>query len=75
MSKTGRINHRRGNRGVPKAARHISVRAIPRDEPDLRKLSRALLAIALKEMQHDATLSSVRPAGSSHRGMSSGGRS
>lgn len=49
MSKTGRTNHRRGTRGRPKAERHISVRSVRRDPPDLHKLSRAVIAIALRE--------------------------
>ncbi len=35
-----------------KPARQISVRAVRRDRPDLRRLSRALIALALAE--HDA---------------------
>jgi hypothetical protein len=54
MSKTGRINHRRGNRGRPKAERHITVRSVRKDPPDLRKLSRAVIAIALREAELDA---------------------
>mgnify|MGYP001618420907 CR=1 FL=1 len=54
MSKTGRINHRRGDRGRPKAERHISIRSVRRDPPDLRKLSRAVIAIALREAELDA---------------------
>lgn len=49
MSKTGRINHRRGMRGRPKAERHISVRSVRRDPPDLSKLSRAIIAIVLRD--------------------------
>lgn len=51
MSKTGRINHRRGTRGRPKAERHITVRSVRREPPDLRKLSRAVIAIALREAE------------------------
>lgn len=51
MSKTGRLNHRRGSRGTPKAERHIVVRSVRRDEPDLRKLSRAVIAIALRDAE------------------------
>lgn len=34
--------------------RHISVRAVRRDPPDLRKLSRALIALALAEAAAEA---------------------
>lgn len=51
MSKTGRINQRRGERGIPKSRqpRHITVRSVRRDQPDLRKLARAIIAQALSE--------------------------
>jgi hypothetical protein len=51
MSKTGRSNYRRGQRGTRKAERHISVRGVRRDPPDLRKLSRAVIAMALREAE------------------------
>ncbi len=35
--------------GRPRQQRNISVRAVRRDPPDLRKLSRALIALALSE--------------------------
>lgn len=54
MSKTGRTNHRRGVRGRPKAERHITIRSVRRDPPDLRKLSRAVIALALREAELDA---------------------
>lgn len=54
MSKTGRTNHRRGTRGRPKAERHISIRSVRRDPPDLHKLSRAVIAIALREAELEA---------------------
>lgn len=34
--------------------RHIRVRAVRRDPPDLRKLSRALIALALQQAQAEA---------------------
>jgi hypothetical protein len=34
--------------------RHISVRAVRRDPPDLKKLSRALIALALEQAQAEA---------------------
>lgn len=54
MSKTGRTNHRRGLRGTPKPDRVVTVRSVRRDPPDLRKLSRAVIAIALREAEADA---------------------
>lgn len=59
MSKTGRTNHRRGTRGRPKAERHITVRSVRRDPPDLRKLSRAVIALALREAELDAEAQAV----------------
>lgn len=54
MSKTGRTNHRRGTRGTPKPERHIIVRSVRRDPPDLRKLSRAVIAMALRDAEAQA---------------------
>lgn len=54
MSKTGRTNYRRGSRGTPKPERHITVKSIPRDPPDLRKLSRAVIAMALRDAEAEA---------------------
>jgi hypothetical protein len=54
MSKTGRRNHRRGTRGQPKPERQISVRSVRRDPPDLRKLSRAVIAMALRDAELEA---------------------
>ncbi|OBJ85799.1 hypothetical protein [Mycobacterium sp. 1245852.3] len=51
MSKTGEINYRRGERNFE---RHISVRSVDRDPPDLRKLSRAVIAIALRDAEAHA---------------------
>ncbi len=34
--------------------RHISVRAVRREQPDLRKLSRALIALAIKQAAAEA---------------------
>lgn len=57
MSKTGRTNYRRGERGIPKSRqpRHITVRSVRREQPDLRKLARAIIAQALSEAA-DSTL-------------------
>lgn len=54
MSKTGRTNHRRGSRGTPKPERHIVVRSIRKDPADLRKLSRAVIAMALRDAEAQA---------------------
>lgn len=54
MSKTGRTNYRRGSRGIPKAERHITVRSERRDPPDLRKLSRAVIVMALRDAEAQA---------------------
>lgn len=54
MSKTGRTNYRRGSRGTPKPERHITVRSVRKDPPDLRKLSRAVIAIALRDAEAKA---------------------
>ncbi|HKP39465.1 hypothetical protein [Mycobacterium sp.] len=54
MSKTGRPNYRRGQRGRPKAERHIVVHGVRREPPDLRKLSRAVIAMALREAEAEA---------------------
>lgn len=65
MSKTGRPNHRRGTRGTPKPERQITVRSIRRDPPDLRKLSRAVIAMALRDAEAEAearqALNSIDP--------------
>jgi hypothetical protein len=45
MSKTGRTNYRR---------RYITVRSERRNPPDLRKLSRAAIAIALEDAEKKA---------------------
>lgn len=56
MSKTGRENHRRGTRGRPRAERVIRVRGVQRTPPDLRKLSRAVIALAMAEAEHAGQL-------------------
>ncbi|MDO3645664.1 hypothetical protein [Nocardia mangyaensis] len=56
MSKTGRPNHRRADRETKwhnasaRTERTITVRSEKRIPPDLRKLSRAVIAIALADM-------------------------
>ncbi|MGU3500915.1 hypothetical protein [Mycobacterium sp. C31M] len=54
MSKTGRPNYRRGSRGTPKPERQIVVRSVRRDPPDLRKLSRAVITMALRDAEAQA---------------------
>lgn len=41
--------------GRPRGNRSISVRSIRRDEPDLAKLSRAVIALALAEAEREAS--------------------
>ncbi|MFH5232450.1 hypothetical protein [Antrihabitans spumae] len=73
MSKTGRPNQRRGTRGNPRPARRITVRAVRRDPPDLRKLSRAVIAIAMAEAESEAAsnpesdAAATEPSGSKQR--------
>lgn len=64
MSKTGRTNYRRGARGTPKAERHIVVRSIRRDPPDLRNLSRAVIATALRDAEAQAEIRDAMHHGS-----------
>ena len=54
MSKTGRTNYRRGSRGTPKRERIVTVRSVRREPPDLRKLSRAVIAMALRDAEAKA---------------------
>ncbi|SHV15203.1 Uncharacterised protein [Mycobacteroides abscessus subsp. abscessus] len=54
MSKTRRVNNRRGARGTRKADRNIIVRGERLDPPDLRKLSRAVIAIAMRDAEAKA---------------------
>ena len=56
MSKTGRTNYRRGDRGTPKSDRQIVVRGVRRDQPDLRKLSRAVIAMAMRDAELQAEI-------------------
>lgn len=54
MSKTGRENHRRTDtrrRRSPRPDRHVTVRSVPKTPPDLRKLSRAVIALAMAEAE------------------------
>lgn len=51
MSRTYKDSQKTGSR---RGERHISVRAVPRDQPDLRKLSRALIQLAMAQAESDA---------------------
>lgn len=60
MSKTNRPNYRRADREDRSRRHHrqdrrIVVRGVRRDPPDLRKLSRAVIALALAEMEVENT--------------------
>ncbi|NKY25539.1 hypothetical protein [Nocardia gamkensis] len=53
MSKTNRPNYRREAQGKHRQTRHrgeITVRSVKRKTPDLHKLSRAVIALAMAEM-------------------------
>lgn len=53
MSKTDKDSQK--NKAAQKGReRHISVRAVRRDPPDLRKLSRALITLAMAEAAAEA---------------------
>ena len=49
MSRTRKDSHKGGGR-----ERHISVRAVRRDPPDLKKLSRALIQLAMAQAEAEA---------------------
>ncbi|MDB2217388.1 hypothetical protein [Mycobacteroides abscessus] len=60
MSKTNRPNYRRADREDRSRRHHrqdrrIVVRGVRRDPPDLRKLSRAVIALVLAEMEAENT--------------------
>ncbi|WP_237077229.1 hypothetical protein [Mycobacteroides abscessus] len=60
MSKTNRPNYRRADREDRSRRHHrqdrrIVVRGVRRDPPDLRKLSRAVIALALAEIEAENT--------------------
>jgi hypothetical protein len=63
MSKTGRTNYRRGLRGTRKAERRITVRSVRRNPPDLRKLSRAVIAIAMRDAEAQAEARTAMQSG------------
>ena len=51
MSKSNRYNPRRPQKGRNRPQRRIIVHSQRREPPDLRKLSRAVIALALAEME------------------------
>lgn len=59
MSKTGRYNYRRPAKGRNQPGRdhHITVRSVRKDPPDIQKLSRAIIAIELEELERRKGLS------------------
>lgn len=71
MSKNQRPIRKGGGR-----QRHISVRAVRRDPPDLRKLSRALIALAMAQAeaeqkaqaQAEANGTAITPSGDENTG-------
>lgn len=45
--------------------RHISVRSVRREEPDVRKLARAVIALAMAQAEADARAQRENPDGES----------
>jgi hypothetical protein len=60
MSKTYKDSprHKAARKG---RERNISVRAVRRDPPDLRKLSRALIQLAMAQAEADAHAAATKP--------------
>ncbi len=55
-----RNNHPRNRRQQqPKRERRISVRAVQRDQPDVRKLARAVIALAMAQAEADAQAEAI----------------
>lgn len=54
-----REGSRRSGRARSQRDRQISVRAVRREKPDLRKLGRAIVAIALAEAQAEADAQAI----------------
>ena len=56
-----RNNHPRNRRRQqqPKRERRISVRAVQRDQPDVRKLARAVIALAMAQAEADAQAEAI----------------
>jgi len=64
MSKTFKDSPRRRqqrSRGSRTRQRNISVRAVRRDPPDLRELSRALIQVAMAQAEAEAQAADVEP--------------
>jgi hypothetical protein len=64
MSRTFKDSPRRRQqrrRGSRTRQRNISVRAVRRDPPDLRKLSRALIQVAMAQAEADAQAAAAGP--------------
>lgn len=61
MSKTGRPNHRRRTREGRRfsSEQHIVVDSVQRPTPDLRKLARAVVTIAMEETARTADAEKV----------------
>ena len=60
---------RRSRAASPRQERHILVYGVQRDKPDLRKLSRAVIAMAQAEAERDAQRqheTNRRPRGERH---------
>jgi hypothetical protein len=57
MSKTGKPNYRRSGREGHKLERRLSIRAIRREQPDVRRLGRAFIALAMADAEREAQAS------------------
>jgi hypothetical protein len=55
-------NKSKGRRAAPRGERRISVRAVRRDPPDLKKLGQALIALAIAQAEADAQAEGERDA-------------
>jgi hypothetical protein len=54
-------------RHTPAGGRHIRVRSIRRDPPDIKKLSRALIALAMAQAQAEADAAAAHEAATKER--------
>jgi len=57
-----------GSRGGDTARRRLRVRSVRRDTPDLKKLSRALIALATAQLEAEAKAEHAKRAGTRRRG-------
>ena len=65
MSKTYKDrpdNRPKNGRGGRARQRHISVRAVLRERPDVQRLSRAVISLALSQAETEAQASGEQPA-------------